>query len=156
MKQLNVHLPVGITFYQWKIQQEHLKKKDIQLNYLKIIKLLDLLTEDCSIPDMDMGDRIQKEEERLQNQIKSNLEQLWRLQKEKRVLADGELFDMKMVNPRCLAYINQLMANPKPEPTVIIRSVPDDPQLSIENPTDKPTSNSSDWTDEWSSDNVSS
>ena len=156
LKDLNVHLPVGIEFQTWKAEQEALKRNDIRPNYQRILQSLDLLIEHHTIPDMDMGDRIQKEEERLQNQIKSNLEQLWRLQKEKRVLADGDLFDMKMVNPRCLAYINQLLANPKPEPTVIIRSVPDDPQLSIENPTDKIISNSSDWTDEWSSDNLSS
>ena len=151
MKHLNVHLPLSIDFRAWKDQQEHLKKKEIRINYQRILQLLDLLIEDCTVPDFDIADRIAKEEFRLQDEIRNNLNKLWKLQKEKKVAADGELFDMKMVNPWCLPYINQLLPQPKGEPTVIIQLLPES-KLLVPNEYPVNSPNSSDWTGEWSSD----
>ena len=112
-----------------------------------------MLPEFHSVPNMDIAHRIQNEETKLIGEMKDLLRRMWNLQKEKKMAADGDLFDMDMVNPRCLPYLNSLLDQPNPTPNVKV-TVLDDTHLSItSSPNNKLTDDSfSDWSGQWSSD----
>ena len=149
-KDLNIHLPVSIDYLEWKENQERLKKRDIKINYQHIVTKLDHLTEEVEIEDILLDQKIRKEEKRLKEEIKKNLRQFWLLQKEKKTVSDGDLFDLSMINERCLPIINTLMAEPKSDPKVKIHTASPPPQLAI-GPSNQPIKRDSDeWSAEWS------
>ena len=132
-KSLNIHLPVGITYYQWKENQENLKRKDLKINYEQFMVKMDNLTNDEDIDDITMAQKIRKEEKRMKEEMKVILKRFWNLQKEKKTVADGKLFDLDMINERCLPIINSLLDRPRAAPKFKVQNISTPPQLAIAN-----------------------
>ena len=149
-KDLNIHLPVGIDYIQWKTKQEQIKKRDLKTNYSQILVKMDHITEDVEVEDILLGQKIKKEETRLKNEMRKTLQRFWLLQKEKKTVSDGALFDLSMINSRCLPIINELMGKPKPEPKEKIQVVTTPTQLAIGPNNRKPQNNEDEWKGEWS------
>ena len=146
-KELNINLPLGIEFHQWKQDQERLKKADIRIDYQKILLQLDNLSADVKVKDILLSQKIQREEDKMKNDIKHILKRFWALQKEKKTVADGDLFELHMVNPRCLPIINEIMDEPKDVPNCTITVVPAIPLAIAANPIPV---KSEEWQGEWS------
>ena len=83
-KDLNIHLPVSIEYLEWKENQERIKKRDLKINYQHILVKLDHITEEVEVEDILLDQKIKKEERRLKEEIKKNLQKYWMLQKEKK------------------------------------------------------------------------
>ena len=136
-----------MTFYEWKQSVAARRSQDLNRQYELCRQTFKNLILDELIEDFNLGDRIQEEEIRLIHDLESTLGKLWNLQKEKKVVADGKLFDPKMLNSRCLPIIDKLMAKSNGVPKVDIQVLED---------TDKSGGNdefqiSSEWTGTWSS-----
>lgn len=132
-KSLNIHLPVGITYYQWKENQENLKRKDSKINYEQFMAKMENLTNDEDIDDITMAQKIRKEEKRMKEEMKVVLKRFWNLQTEKKTVADGKLFDLDMINERCLPIINSLLDRLRAAPKFKIQTISTPPQLAIAN-----------------------
>ena len=123
-KELNIHLPVGIDYFQWKENLERVKNRDIKIDYEKFLIKMDHLSNDVDIENILLDEKIRGEERRMKDEMKKILKRFWMLQKEKKVVADGQLFEMDMINDRCLPIINGLMDRPRPAPKSTVKVVP--------------------------------
>ena len=72
-------------------------------------------------------------------EYKTKLNHFWQLQKEKCTVADGQIFDTSMINPRCLPLINGILKKPNGMPMVTIQEEETDCESEF-----------SDWSGEWS------
>ena len=130
-KELNIHLPIGIDYYKWKEDLEKVKQRDIKIDYEKFLVKLDHLSIDVEIENILLDQKIRGEERKMKEEMKKILKRFWMLQKEKKVVSDGRLFEMDMVNERCLPIINSIMDRPRPAPKEIIKVATVKPQLAI-------------------------
>ena len=138
IKNLNIRLPVGTPFYEWKIRKEAAAKANVKQNYTRCIAQLESLVINCNIKDLYVAKQIKDGEERMIQDMKKKLNEFWLLQQEKRTIADGDLFDLSMINPRCLPQVNKMLLRPKPEPKVDITEEESD------------VSSNEEWSGEWS------
>ena len=158
-KELNIHLPIGIDYYKWKADLEKVKKSDIRIDYEQFLVKMDHLVDDVEIENILLDQKIRAEERKMKNEMKTILKRFWMLQKEKKVVADGQLFEMDMVNERCLPIINGLMDRPRPAPKMKINILKTQAQLAIENASEEKdkaaktatkTEDPNNWNDQWS------
>ena len=151
-KDLNIHLPVGIDYLEWKQNQEKIKKNDIKISYQKILLQMNDITNDVKIEDILMDRKIRQEEDRMKAEMKKLLQRYWFLQKEKTVIADAKLFDLGMLNPRCLPIVNSLKDEPNKMPKFNVKVMTS--PLALEQPTKKVVDKNDDeenqWTGRWS------
>ena len=138
LKDLVIKLPVGISFYEWKIRKENAAISNKKLNYDRCLAQFQTLVIDGNVKDLYIAQKIADEEQRMLQELKNKLNDFWNLQQEKLTISDGELFDLKMINPRCLPMVNRLLNRPQPEP-----------KLTIEEQIEEEVS-SEDWSGEWS------
>ena len=137
-KDLHIKLPVSRSFYEWKIRKEQKIAVDPKQNYNRCLAQMESLIEDCDIKDLYMAKQIENGERRLIQEMKVKMNELWLLQKEKKTVSDGQLFDLSMINPRCLPYVNKVLKCPNKEPKMEI----------IEEETE--SDSSEEWSGEWS------
>ena len=139
LKDLNIKLPVSTSFYEWRIRKENAAFNNVKHNYHRCLAQMKSLTIDCKIKDLSLADKIKKEEQKLVHDMELKLNHFWQLQQEKCTIVDGSLFDLSMINPRCLPLINNILSKPNPMPMMVIEEEEMD--------TD---SQCSDWSGEWS------
>lgn len=139
MKDLNIHLPVSTSFYEWRWQRENAAFNNNKQNYQRCLAQMKLLKVNCDIKDLSLADKIEKEEDKLIHEMEMKLNQFWNLQKEKCTVADGSIFDTSMVNPRCLPLINGILQKPNRMPLI-----------DIQEEDTEDASQCSDWSGEWS------
>ena len=155
-KNLNIHLPIGIDYIKWKEDLERVKNQDLKIDYEKFLMKMDHLTNDVDIENILLDQKIRGEERRMKNEMKKILKRFWLLQKEKKIVADGQLFEIDMVNERCLPILHSLTKQPKPAAEKVIKIVPAKAQLAIlsKNQDDatevKSDKNDEGWNGQWS------
>ena len=140
LKDLQIQLPVSIPFLEWKRTMEATKKNSLRANYEECLSTMSLLTLKCHIGDAELAGKINDEERRLLTVMKTSLNDLWLLQKEKKTVADGDIFDPKMLNSRCLPKMHKLLGEPNINQTVEVTTIS----------SDETDDSLSDWSGEWS------
>ena len=149
-KDLNIRLPVGIDYLEWRDKQERLKRNDIKLNYQQFLSKMEGLTNKIEIDDIEMALKIQDEEKRMKTEIQRLAKRLWLLQKEKKTVADGQIFTLEMINERCLPIINGLLDKPRPAPKFKVKILEKPMQLAITAPNNKEDKPKDEWNESWS------
>ena len=99
---------------------------------------MESLIADYNIKDLYIAKQIETGEKKLIQEMKTKLNELWLLQQEKKTISDGQLFDLSMINPRCLPRVNQILNRPNKKPKLEI----------IEEETE--SISSEEWSGEWS------
>ena len=155
-KDLNIRLPIGISYYQWKQDQENIRKNDLKNNYEQLLVKMNGLANDVDIDDIIMAQKIRAEEKKMKEEMKIILKRFWDLQKEKKMVSDGKIFELDMINERCLPIINGLLDRPRPAPKFEVKIVKTPTQLAIacakneENDTEHEKEEAQEWKGQWS------
>ena len=91
------------------------------------------------VKDLHLAHKIAEEERKLIKEMRTKLSDFWKLQQEKLTISDGELFDLSMINPRCLPMVNALLKVPNKKPSMVIEEAVSESESSLE-----------EWSGEWS------
>lgn len=139
LKDLNIQLPVGTSFYEWKIRKENTAAQDKKHIYEKCLIQMESLVLEGDVKDLHLAHKIAEEERKLIKEMRTKLSDFWKLQQEKLTISDGELFDLSMINPRCLPMVNALLKVPNKKPSMVIEEAVSESESSLE-----------EWSGEWS------
>ena len=111
---------MSTPFYEWRIRKEKAAAVDPKLNYNRCVAQLESLITKCDIKDLYVAKQIENGEKKMIQEMKAKLNEFWLLQQEKKTIADGQLFDLSMINPRCLPQVNKVLNRPRPKPRMDI------------------------------------